>query len=205
MGISALLLLVGEWIRMNGVTAKVMEERLRTAWTLPCVLAAFPLRSLDGRKGQAKPQSREEGDDDAFRPLCAPAPLRENHVPGFLTGWELAHAKTQRGKHGWLVVLVLASLRLERSGRENHVLGLSLDGTCLTRRREGGAWTGKGNRTQRREEGQDRERANHFASFCASCGKPCSRLWRRRLADSWFRDVRLLDHEGHEGEGGRVR
>ena len=40
MGIAGLLLLVGEWIRMNGVTARVMEERLWTAWTLPCVLAA---------------------------------------------------------------------------------------------------------------------------------------------------------------------
>ncbi len=41
MGISVLLLLVGEWIRMNGVTARVMEERLWTAWTLPGVLAAL--------------------------------------------------------------------------------------------------------------------------------------------------------------------
>ena len=31
----------------------------------------------------AKPQSLEEGGDEAFRSLCAPAPLRGNHVSEF--------------------------------------------------------------------------------------------------------------------------
>ena len=60
-----------------------------TGWWLPGSVPTFaalrlggffpPFRFVDGKGGQ----SREEDDDDAFRSLCAPAPLRENHVSVF--------------------------------------------------------------------------------------------------------------------------
>jgi hypothetical protein len=56
------------------------------------------------------------------------------------SGREEANSLTRRrkeGKRGCLSLQVLASLRLERSGRENHLPGLRRDGDCLTRSREG--------------------------------------------------------------------
>jgi hypothetical protein len=67
-----------------------------TGWCLPGSVPAFaalrlggffpPFCFVDGKGGQ----SREEDDNDAFRSLCAPAPLRESHVSGFWQdGWWL--------------------------------------------------------------------------------------------------------------------
>jgi hypothetical protein len=50
------------------------------AWRL---FPSVPLLWTERVGKAAKPQSRKEGGNGAFRPLCAPAPLRENHVSGF--------------------------------------------------------------------------------------------------------------------------
>jgi hypothetical protein len=60
----------------------------------------FPFVDGKGRQSReaAKPQSREGDDDDTFRSLCAPAPLRENHMSGF---WQDGTWLTRRTDTLW--------------------------------------------------------------------------------------------------------
>ena len=68
----------------------------------------------------AKPQSLEEGRDDAFRSYCAPAPQRENQVSGFRRkGTCLAQrcggAEEDGTANGWVLLRLLAILAAVRS------------------------------------------------------------------------------------------
>ena len=116
-------------------------------------------------------------------------------------GLEWAHAKTQRrkgGRRGCPCLLVLASLRLERSGREHFICHpfwsrRGQAGEAKPRSRKAAKGTGR-----KKEEPAIRA----VLSFLRL---PCSRVLCRgsrdswALCDSWFRDLRFLDHEWHEG------